>query len=122
MMFQLASEYYNVPNLYNNLLEHLVIMGQDSGGVLGKQFDFQFTYEHNARAAAAADPDYRYVDLPAEINLSNPAKDDYYRQHAVVVLPGLGTLRSARTIAVPGAHVAWGSYIAPGCTEQGECD
>lgn len=108
MMFQLASEYYNVPNLYNNLLEHLVIMGQDSGAILGKQFDFQFTYEHNARAAAAADPDYRYVDLPDEINLSNPAKDDYYRQHAVVVLPGLGTPGSARTIAVPGAHVAWG--------------
>jgi molybdate/tungstate transport system substrate-binding protein len=108
MMFQLAAEYYKVPNLYNNLLEHLVIMGQDSGAVLGKQFDFQFTYEHNARAAAAADPDYRYVDLPEEINLSSPAKDDYYRANAVVVLPGLGTPRSARTVAVPGAHVAWG--------------
>jgi molybdate/tungstate transport system substrate-binding protein len=108
MMFQLTAEYYKVPNLYNNLLEHLVIMGQDSGAVLGKQFDFQFTYEHNARAAAAADPDYRYVDLPDEINLSNPANDDYYRANAVVVLPGLGTPRSARTIAVPGTHVAWG--------------
>jgi molybdate/tungstate transport system substrate-binding protein len=108
MMFQLAAEYYKVPNLYNNLLEHLVIMGPDSGAVLGRQFDFQFTYEHNARAAAAADPDYRYVELPDEINLSNPAKDAYYRQHAVVVLPGLGTPRSARTIAVPGARVAWG--------------
>ncbi len=108
MMFQLASEYYNVPNLYNNLLEHLVIMSPDSGAVLGKQFDFQFTYEHNARAASASDPDYRYADLPDEINLSNPAKDAYYRQHAVVVLPGLGTPRSARTIPVPGAHVAWG--------------
>jgi molybdate/tungstate transport system substrate-binding protein len=108
MMFQLAAEYYKVPNLYNNLLEHLVIMGQDSGAVLGKPFDFQFTYEHNARAAAAADPDYLYVDLPEEINLSNPAKDAYYRQHAVVVLPGLGTPRSARTISVPGARVAWG--------------
>src|SRR5215467_10822251 len=108
MMFQLATEYYNVPNLYNNLLEHLVIMGQDAGAVLGKQFDFQFTYEHNARANAASDPDYRYVDLPDVINLSDSAKDDYYRQHAIVVLPGLGTSRSARTISVPGAHVAWG--------------
>lgn len=108
MMFQLAEEYYKVPNLYNNLLEHLVIMGQDSGAVLGRQFDFQFTYEHNARAAAANDPDYRYVDLPAEINLSDPGKDAYYRQHAVVVLPGLGTARSARMIEVPGARVAWG--------------
>ena len=25
MIFQLAEEYYKVPNLYNNLLEHLVI-------------------------------------------------------------------------------------------------
>jgi molybdate/tungstate transport system substrate-binding protein len=108
MMFQLAAEYYKVPNLYNNLLQHLVIMGQNSGAVLGKQFDFQFTYEHNARAAAAADLDYRYVDLPDEINLSDPAKDTYYLQHAIVVLPGLGTSRSARTIEVPGAHVAWG--------------
>ncbi|HEY2381402.1 MAG TPA: substrate-binding domain-containing protein [Terriglobia bacterium] len=108
MMFQLAAEYYKVPNLYNNLLEHLVIMGQDSGAVLGKQFDFQFTYEHNARFTAAGNPDYRYVDLPDEINLSDPAKDAYYRQHAIVVLPGLGTSRSAHTIPVPGAHVAWG--------------
>ena len=46
--------------------------------------------------------------FPDEINLSDPAKDAYYRQNAVVVLPGLGTSRSARTIAVPGAHVAWG--------------
>jgi molybdate/tungstate transport system substrate-binding protein len=99
MIFQLAADYYNVPNLYNSLLEHLVI---------GKQFDFQFSYEHNARATAASDPDYRYVDLPEEINMSNPAKDVYYREHAVVVLPGLGTPRSARTIAVPGNHVAWG--------------
>jgi molybdate/tungstate transport system substrate-binding protein len=108
MIFQLAEERYKTPNLYNNLLGHLVIMGQNSGAALGKQFDFQFTYEHNARAAAKADADYRYVDLPDEINLSDSAKDAYYRQHAVVVLPGLGTPRSARTIEVPAARVAWG--------------
>jgi len=53
-------------------------------------------------------PDYRYVNLPDEINLSDPTKDVFYRQNAVVVIPGLGTPRSARTVAVPGAHVAWG--------------
>jgi molybdate/tungstate transport system substrate-binding protein len=111
MIFQLAAEYYRVPNLYNNLLEHLVIMGQNSGAVLGKQFDFQFTYEHNARATAAANADYQYVDLPDDVNLSNPEKDAYYRQHAIVVLPGLGTPQSAKTIAVPGARVAWGITI-----------
>ncbi len=40
--------------------------------------------------------------------MSDPAKDAYYEQHAIVVLPGLGTAKSARTIAVPGTHVAWG--------------
>jgi len=107
MIFQLAEDFYKVPNLYNNLLEHLVIMGQNSGATLGKQFDFQFTYEHNARATAATNPDYRYVELPDEINLSDPAKDSYYRQ-AVVVLPGLGTPRSAKTVTVTGARLAWG--------------
>jgi len=106
MIFQLAEAYYKIPNLYNNMLKHLVSSGQ--GASLGKQFDFQFSYEHNARATALANPDYRYVDLPDEINMSDPAKDAYYRQNAVVVLPGLGTSRSARTIPVPGTHVAWG--------------
>jgi hypothetical protein len=105
MIFQLAEEFYKKPNLYNNLLEHLVIMGSNSGPALGKQFDFQFTYEHNARPTAASNPDYQYVDLAEELNFSDPAKDDYYRHHAVVVLPGLGTPRSARTIAVPGARL-----------------
>jgi molybdate/tungstate transport system substrate-binding protein len=109
MIFQLAEEFYKVPNLYNNMLEHVVTPGPDSADlVLGKQLDFQFSYEHNARATAITNPDYRYVNLPDEINMSDPAKDAYYRQHAVVVLPGLGTPRSAHTIAVPGTHVAWG--------------
>jgi molybdate/tungstate transport system substrate-binding protein len=109
MIFQLAEAYYKAPNLYNNMLGHVVIAGADaSGTALGRIFDFQFTYEHNARATAIANPDYRYVDLPDEINLSDPAKDAYYRQNAVVVIPGLGTPQSARTVAIPGAHIAWG--------------
>jgi molybdate/tungstate transport system substrate-binding protein len=109
MIFQLAEAYYKVPNLYNNLIEHVVIAGSDPGApTLGKGFDFQLTYEHNARATASANPDYRYVNLPDEVNLSDPARDAYYRQNAVIVIPGLGTPQSARTIAVPGAHVAWG--------------
>jgi len=109
MIFQLAEAYYKVPNLYNNLLEHVVIAGSDPAApTLGKGFEFQLTYEHNARATAGANPDYRYANLPDEINLSDPAKDAYYGKNAVVVIPGLGTSRSARTIAIPGVHVAWG--------------
>jgi molybdate/tungstate transport system substrate-binding protein len=111
MIFQLAEEFFHVPNLYNNLLEHVVVPGPDTSIALGKGLDFQFTYEHNARATAATNPDYRFVDLPDEISLADPARDAYYREHAVVVLPGLGTMRSARSIAVPAAHVAWGITI-----------
>ena len=109
MIFQLSQAYYKAPNLYNNLLGHVVITGADSTGtVLGRLFDFQFTYEHNARATAAANPDYRYVDLPDDLNLSDPSKDGFYRENAVVAIPGLGTARSARTVLIPGTHVAWG--------------
>jgi len=108
MIFQLAEAYYKAPNLYNDLLGRIVIPGQQARATLGKELDFQFSYEHNARATAMTNPDLRYVDLPDEINLSDPAKDAWYRQNAVVVLPGLGTSRSAKTIPVPAAHVAWG--------------
>lgn len=100
MIFQLAAAFYNVPNLYNDFLEHHLVAGQ--------QADFQFTYEHNARATAKTNPDYRYVELPDEVNMSDPAKDAWYHQNAVVVLPGLGVPRSARTIPVPANHLAWG--------------
>jgi ABC-type Fe3+ transport system substrate-binding protein len=35
-----------------------------------------------------------------------------------VVLPGLGTSLSARTIAVPGAHVAWGITLLSGAPNK----
>lgn len=105
MIFQLAEELYKVPNLYNNLLGHLVIMG--SGATLGKHFDFQFTYEHNARATAAANPDYKYAELPDDLNFSNSAKEAFYR-HAIVVVPGLGTPSSAKNVPITGSRLAWG--------------
>ena len=119
MIFQLAEAYYKVPNLYNNMLGQVVTSGPIAAEItLGKQLDFQFAYEHNARATAATNPDYRYVDLPDEINMSDPAKDPYYSQHAVVVLPGLGTPRSERTVAVPGTHVAWGITLLKSAPNQ----
>lgn len=112
MIFQLAEAYYRVPNLYDDLLGHVVVVGPDrSGTPLGDRFDAQFTYEHSARAMAAANPDVGLADLPDAINLSDPASDAYYGRHAQVVLPGLGTTRSARSVAVPGTRVAWGVTV-----------
>jgi molybdate/tungstate transport system substrate-binding protein len=108
MIFQLAEKKYKAPNLYNNLLEHQVSPGADhSGPALGKKFDFQIIYEHSAQVMASTNPDFRYVNLPDEINLSDPARNAYYAQ-SVVVLPGLGTDRSAQSIAVQGTRAAWG--------------
>ena len=109
LIFQLAQEYYKAPMLYDNLMEHLVIPGGDrSVPALGRLYDFQLIYEHAARAMAKKNPDYRYVDLPDEINLSDPARNAYYAEHAVIVLPGLGTAGSAQSIPVPATRVAWG--------------
>lgn len=109
LIFQLAQDYYKAPMLYDNLMQHLVIPGGDrSVPALGRLYDFQLTYEHSARAMAKKNPDFRYVDLPDEINLSDPARNAYYAKHAVVVLPGLGTSLSAQSIPVPATRVAWG--------------
>ena len=120
MIFQLAEELYKAPNLYNNMLEHLATPGPIASEItLGKQLDFQFSYEHNARATAGTNPDFRYVDLPDEINLSDPAKDAYYRQHAVVVMPGLGTPPECpHHPAVPGAAVRWGITLLNGAPNK----
>ena len=112
LIFQLAAEYYGKPVLYNNLLQHVTIPGPvRAGATLGKQIDFQLIYEHNARAMAAENPDIRYANLPDKINLSDPTMDVWYRQHASIVLPGLGSPGAARSVAIPAARVAWGITI-----------
>jgi molybdate/tungstate transport system substrate-binding protein len=111
LIFQLAQEYYKQPLLYDKLMSHVVVPGPNAphaASLLGKLYDFQLTYEHNARAAAQKDPDYRYVDLPAEINLSDPAKDPYYTKNAVVVLPGLESSGKVQSVPVHAVSAAWG--------------
>lgn len=119
LIFQLAQEYYKAPLLYDKLMGRLVFPGPDHYiGALGKLYDFQFTYEHNARAQAKKDPDFRYVDLPAEINLSDPARNDYYSKNAVVVLPGLETPGSVQSVPVRAVSVAWGITLLNGAPNR----
>jgi len=110
LIFQLAADYYKKPLLHNNLLQHVTIPGPVRAA-LGKQIDFQFIYEHNARAMAAENPDIRYVNLPPKIGMSDPDMDGWYGQHAWIVLPGLGSPGAARTVTIPAARVAWGITI-----------
>ena len=78
MIVRLAQMHYNVPNLSNLLLEHLTISaaaGADAANrpTLGRDYNFQFMYEHSAVAAAKSNPSYRYVALPDRIDLSTAA-------------------------------------------------
>jgi molybdate/tungstate transport system substrate-binding protein len=111
MVFQLAQDYYRVTNLYNTLLKHYLVIPADSGFTLGKQYDFQLVYEHSAQASANSNPDFQYVNLPDEINMSDPGWNSYYRKHAVVDLPGLGLSQTAQSVSIPAARVAWGITI-----------
>jgi hypothetical protein len=54
-----------------------------------------------------ANPDYRYVNFPDDINLGDSAKNTYYRQ-AVVVAPDLiGT----GLVPIPANRVIWGVNV-----------
>ena len=111
MIFRLAQTYYNQPNLYDNLLEHYVVTpaaGAPTGTfALGKNYNFQFTYEHSALATAQTNPDYRYVNLPDDIGLGDSDKNCYYQQ-AVIMEPDLfGT----GFVPVPASRVVWGVTV-----------
>jgi molybdate/tungstate transport system substrate-binding protein len=111
LMFQLTQMHYDVPNLYNNLLQHYLAIpatAPASAFAIGKQYDFQFIYEHSAMGTAQTNPDYRYAYLPDDIDMSNPTKNALYKQ-AVVTMPGLAL--TDPSVDVQGSRVAWGLTI-----------
>jgi len=113
MIFELAQSHYKVPGLYNSLLQHYQLNVADPSAatpapVLGKDFNFQFTYEHTAAAAAKRDSSYRYAMLPEEIDLSSSRPDLY---PSGVTIPGLGIQGSMASVTIPASPVAWGVTI-----------
>ncbi len=111
MIFELAQSFYKVPGLYNALLQHYQVNVADPATpapVLGKDFTFQFTYEHTAAAAAKRDPSYRYAALPVELDLSSTKPDLY---PGAVTIPGLGVPGSMLSVTIPATAVAWGVPI-----------
>jgi molybdate/tungstate transport system substrate-binding protein len=109
MIFRLAQSWFKVPNLYNNLLNHLTATAAQGSPsvVLGQGYDFQFVYEVSAYASAQSNPDYRYVNIPDQINLGNPALNEFYREAEIVVpdLSGTGLT------SIPGHNVVYGVTV-----------
>jgi molybdate/tungstate transport system substrate-binding protein len=110
MIFELAEAHYHVPGLNNALLQHYQVNVADPSApapALGKDFSFQFTYEHNAARTAKQDPSYRYATLPPQIDLSS-AKTRYA---ASVTMPGLGIAASSASVTMPASRTEWGLTI-----------
>lgn len=110
LIFQLTDQLYQVPNLYDLLLEHYSIT--KATDVLGTTYDYQLIYEHSALAAYNADTTkfYRYAKLPDDVNLSNPQLNRHYRG-AVITIPGLRPPDTDTTVSIPGTRVVWGLTV-----------
>lgn len=115
MIFELAQSHYKVPGLHNALLQHYQVNVADPSGpapALGKDFNFQLTYEHTAARAARQDPSYRYARLPPDIDLSVAPRGGSSQSLASVTMPGLGTPGSAASVVIAASRVEWGVTIA----------
>lgn len=112
LIFQLAQDCYGAPNLYDELLSNLTVAHVPGG--LGKAYDYQVIYEHSAAAQAKADATgtYRYVRLPAEVDLGSPAQEARYARRSVT-MPDL-LAAPGRTVTIPGSRVTWGITLLKG--------
>jgi ABC-type molybdate transport system substrate-binding protein len=78
----------------------------------GKTFDYQFTYEHGARAAYKRDTTgtYRYVKLPDDVGLGVTELNKRYAKHSITI-PGLQLAGTAPTVRIPATRVTWGLTV-----------
>ena len=106
MVLQLASEYYNVPNLYEEAMKDpkravrpkaIDLIAMVESGAM----DYAFEYR-----SVAVQHNLEYVELPAKINLKDPAYKDFY-----------ATAEVERSGATPGSTIITkGQPVVYGCT------
>lgn len=118
LIFRLASQLYQVPNLYDLLLGHYAVI--KANDALGTTYDYQVIYQHGALAAYNADAtkSYRYAMLPDELSLSDPELNGRYRE-ATITIPGLGLPDTDTTVTIPGTRVVWGLTILKSAANPG---
>jgi ABC-type molybdate transport system substrate-binding protein len=117
LIFQLAERQYHVPNLYDNLLGHYTLTR--AGEAVGKNYDYQFIYEHSAFAAYLANPTaYRYARLPDEVGLSNSDLNGWYGQTRIVI-PDLHVKPASGVVRIPATRTSWGLTILKSAPNAG---
>ncbi len=110
MVTQLAERHYREPGLAARLVEampprHMRAKGADLVALVqAGELDYAWSYRSIAVTAGL-----RAVELPAEVNLSDPAMGDWYAQ-AQVRLPG-ATRASADSVTVMGAPIVYALTI-----------
>ena len=106
MIMQLASIFYSTPSIYVDFTKNHVINATTDK--LGVNYDYNLTYEHSALAAAKKDAAYRYVHLPVDMSLGDPARGAFYHQASIDVA-GLSVTDPPKTIY--GTRATWGLTI-----------
>jgi molybdate/tungstate transport system substrate-binding protein len=111
MIFKLAQAKYGVANLYSTMLSHH-IQGGYAVLKLGKDYDFQFTYEHSAIATFRNDSTgtFRFARLPDDVSLSAASHAAQYARVGITI-PGLQIPSSAETVRIPATRVTWGITV-----------
>lgn len=104
MIMQLAEAHYRQPGLSQRMRDHYAI----TSGARMQSYDYRFIYESSALAVARQDPTVRLARLPAEVALSDSARNEFYRK-AVVTIPGL--FEADPPMRVEGTRVTWGITI-----------
>ena len=114
---QLAEYYYRQPGLDLALSRNNTYRDGDKSPA--PVADYRFVYEHGALAMARKDPSVRLARLPAEIAMSDPSKEAFYKQ-ASLLIPGLGP--NDPHVTIDGSRVAWGITVLEPRQEPGTRD
>lgn len=89
LLWQLAEQYYQKEGLFDKLTigcpaEHITQKADQLFTLLGKgDLDYVFEYESVARQNAAKNPAFKYIKLPAEINLSSIKHAGFYHSASI---------------------------------------
>lgn len=80
MCMKLAEKYYKKAGLYDTLSKkNIVVSSKTKDELISGRLDYSFGYESNAR-----NNNFKYINLPDEINLSNFNLEDYYSTESIV--------------------------------------